>query len=62
MDWSIICSDKRKGGLGVRNLALLNKASYVSGVGVLRWRGKLCEGKLFVRSKGKKRAVGGPML
>ena len=46
----------------MRNLALLNKASYVSGVGVLRWRGKLCEGKLFVRSKGKKRAVGGPML
>ena len=26
VDWSIVCSDKRKGGLGVRNLALLNKA------------------------------------
>ena len=26
VEWSIICSDKRKGGLGVRSLALLNKA------------------------------------
>ena len=26
MEWSIICSDKRNGGLGVRSLALLNKA------------------------------------
>ncbi|RVW58987.1 hypothetical protein CK203_110732 [Vitis vinifera] len=26
VDWSIVCLDKRKGGLGVRNLALLNKA------------------------------------
>ena len=26
MEWSIVCSDKRKDGLGVRNLALLNKA------------------------------------
>ena len=25
VEWSIVCSDKRKGGLGVRNLALLNK-------------------------------------
>ena len=25
VDWSIVCLDKRKGGLGVRNLALLNK-------------------------------------
>ncbi|RVX01006.1 putative ribonuclease H protein [Vitis vinifera] len=26
VDWCIVCSDKQKGGLGVRNLALLNKA------------------------------------
>ena len=26
VDWSIVCSDKQKGGLGVRNLPLLNKA------------------------------------
>ena len=26
VDWSIVCSDKPKGDLGVRNLALLNKA------------------------------------
>ena len=26
VEWSIVCSDKQKGGLGVRNLALLNKA------------------------------------
>ena len=26
VEWFIICSDKRKGGLGVRNLPLLNKA------------------------------------
>ncbi|RVW55855.1 Transmembrane emp24 domain-containing protein p24beta3 [Vitis vinifera] len=26
VEWSIVCSDKRKGGLDVRNLALLNKA------------------------------------
>ena len=26
VEWSIICSDKRKGDLGVRSLALLNKA------------------------------------
>ena len=26
VEWSIICLDKRKGGLGVRSLALLNKA------------------------------------
>ena len=26
VDWSIVCSEKQKGGLGVRNLTLLNRA------------------------------------
>ena len=69
MDWFIVCSDKCKGGLGVRNLALLNKAllckrswNFAVERKALWKRGKLCEGKLFMQSMGKKRAYGGLVL
>ena len=69
MDCSTVCSYKCKGGLGVRNLMLLNKAllckrswHFAVERKALWKRGKLCEGKLFVRSMGKKRADGGHVL
>ena len=34
----------------------------MSGVGVLRWKKKLCGGNLFVQSMGKKRAGRDPTL
>lgn len=43
--WSNVCLDKRNGGLGVRNLLLLDRTLMCNGVGVLLRRGGLFGGR-----------------
>ena len=55
--WNLVCLEKRKGGLGVRNLALLNIA-LLSGISVLPMKERLFRSKSSVTSMVKRRGVG----
>ena len=55
--WNMVCLEKRKGGLGVRNLALLNIA-LLSGISVLPMKERLFRSKSSVTSMVKRRGVG----
>ena len=39
--WAVVCSHKKKGGLGIRNLSILNRPFCANGVGALRLKGGL---------------------
>ena len=59
--WAIVCSDKKKGGLGVKNLFILIGPFSVSGVGAMRLRGSPYGSLLLVGSLERKEEGGVPM-
>ena len=56
--WDTVCSDRRRGALGVRCLHSLNKASFVSGIGALLQKGRPFGDKAFVVNMGIWKEVG----
>ena len=55
--WNLVCLEKRKDGLGVRNLALINKA-LLSGISALPLKERLFGSKSSVTNMVKKRGDG----
>ncbi|RVW69051.1 putative ribonuclease H protein [Vitis vinifera] len=58
VNWDTVCMDKRKGGLGVRRLSILNRPFFASGIGGLRLKGRTFGGMSLVGSLGRKKGGG----
>ena len=56
--WVVVCTHKKMGGLGIRNLSILNRASCANGVGILRLKETHIGSLLLVRSIGLKEEGG----
>ena len=59
--WAIVCSNKKNGGLSVKNLSILIGPFFVSGVGAMRLRGSPCGSLLLVGSLERKEEGGVPV-
>ena len=59
VNWEVVCADKEKGGLGLRKLALLNKALLGNGYGDLLVSRRIFGSRCLWRSMGKRILVGG---
>ncbi|RVW98661.1 putative ribonuclease H protein [Vitis vinifera] len=62
VEWSIVCLDKRKGGLGVRNLALLNKALLCKWSWRFAMESEALWRQVICIKYGEEEVVGGPVL
>ena len=58
--WAVVCSNKRRGGLGIGCFSFLNRAFLLSGVGALQMKAGLFGSKLSVESMGYKKGGGVP--
>ncbi|RVW33526.1 Vesicle-associated membrane protein 727 [Vitis vinifera] len=56
--WAVVCTHKKMGGLGIRNLSILNRALLCNGVGVMRLKETHIGSLLLVRSMGLKEEGG----
>ncbi|RVW28984.1 DNA-repair protein XRCC1 [Vitis vinifera] len=56
--WVVVYTHKKMGGLGIRNLSILNRASCANGVGILRLKETHIGSLLLVRSMGLKEEDG----